>query len=441
MTAKINYDKNNYQTRIVDSLLEKQLKVMGAVLVYGPRYCGKTWTSSHLAKSSISLQGTKELIENNQFFDSEEITKGQSPRLIDEWQEYPYSWERVITKINETGKPGQFILTGSFQPVVKKPKHSGSGRIGRLKMYPMSLSEMNISSKQISLSKLINENKFEQVKVKKPFDTFELAQIIIKGGWPNNYKSSDELAKIWIKNYVDSLMTWNISHFKDNRINYNKYSMFLKSLARNEGQTCKKTTIAKDIMEYENENINIKTINNYFKTAESLYLIENQTYFKPNFLSSNYVLNSEKIRFIDPSIPAGILKLSPQLLNETKNTLGVYFESLVIRDLRIYSQLIDVEVLFYRNKWGQEVDCILKTEQGDYAAIEIKLGSMQEAGAIENLRKFRDSMIQEASLAKNEREKQYKKVPKWLIVISGTGDKSYVTKDNIYVIPFKCLYE
>lgn len=435
MTDKL-FEKKQYLPRLVDQKIKDSLEVIGGIFLVGPRYCGKTWTGINFTKSQINI--LKDNLDN--VFDLNNALQGKTPRLIDEWQIRPEIWNAVVNEISIRGKSGQYILTGSILSNWDKIQHSGVGRIGMLNMYTLSLSEMNLSTKEVSLSKLLNECKLETKTLNSPFTYHDIAQIAWKGGWPSLIdNNSNSQVQIWLDYYINNIMNLDEWYFKARKIDFDKYNLFLKSLARNEGQTIKLSTIANDINNVTK--IDTRTIDNYLNIVSKLFIIEKQESYIPNYLSSKKVLNTAKMRFIDPSIPINILGLTPESLVENPNMLGVFFESLVIRDLRVYGQLFNWNILHYRDKWSNEVDCILQLRNGDFAAIEIKLSNSYEEQAATSLLKFKKEMEEEQKLAKNNREKMYKKVPKWLIIISGTAQKAYQREDGIFVIPYKMLCE
>lgn len=417
---------DRYLPRIVDEKISNLLKVAGAISVVGPKWCGKSWTAKYHGNSLIELD-RKENIERAKIsFDY--ILNLETPEVIDEWNAVPEVWDEVRHRCDEDNEKGKYILTCSTKlddVEEKKIFHSGAGRIIELKMHTMSLYESKDSTGEISLTDMYNNiNITKQVK---KTDIKDLCYLIIRGGWPGNINVSRKNANILPRSYIESILNKDIK-VKTN-FNKNKMLMLLKSLARNESTIVGIQTLISDIEDYEN-NKELKlskiTINGYLDVLESLHIIENQEAFSINLRSKSRIGKACKRHFTDVSIAAGLLNLTVEKLEKDVETLGFLYEALVERDLRIYIEALNGKIYHFRNNTTNlEVDAILEFEDGEYAACEIKLGAGQINDAIQNLKKFYDSV---------------KKKPRFMCVIVGTIDMIYRDKETgIYIFPITAL--
>ena len=422
----MDYNENEYLPRLSDEKLEKYLKVFGAVSVEGPKWCGKTWTSSKYANSSIFLD--EEETYERASLNLEMVLNEESPELIDEWTKIPKIWDAVRRKCDRSKERGQYILTCSTELSEKRKKevfHSGAGRIGKLRMYPMSLYEAKISTGEASLMDMFNGvQKDKNVKVP---DLEEIASLIIRGGWPSNLKTEKDLADLIPNSYIESILDKDINDEK--KRDKTKMKMLLKSLARNESSIVSNQTLLKDIEEYSNSDELIEsrnTVSDYLDVLNRLYITDNQEAYSENYRSKERVGKTAKRHFIDPSLACAVLELNSDKLIADLKTFGFMFESLVERDLKIYADYLDGHLYHFRdNVSGLEVDSILKFKGGEYAAIEIKLGNNKVDEAKENLLTFAKSM---------------KKQPKFMCII--TANSTYVGKDpktGIYILPITAL--
>ena len=422
----MNNDENIYLPRLVDEMLEKYLKVFGAVSVEGTKWCGKTWTSSKFAKSSVYLD--EDDVYERASLNIEMILKGEAPELIDEWTKIPKIWDAVRRKCDKLQKSGNYILTCSTELSEKRKKeifHSGAGRIGKLKMYPMSLYESKASSGQISIMDMYNGIP-KNINVDTP-SLEEIASLIIRGGWPSNIDKDKELAYLLPNSYIESILDKDIHDEK--KRDKNKMKMLLKSLARNESTIVSNQTLLKDIEECSNNEELIESRNtmaDYLDVLTRLYIIENQEAYNQNYRFPERVGKSVKRHFIDPSLTCAILGLDADKLISDLKTFGFMFESLVERDLKIYMEYLGGHLYHFRdNVSGLEVDSILEFKGGEYAAVEIKLGNNKLEEAKETLLNFAKNM---------------KKKPKFMCVI--TANSSYVGQDKetgIYILPITAL--
>jgi len=422
----MNYDENDYLPRLADEKLKKYLKVFGAVSVEGPKWCGKTWTSSKFAKSAVYL-------DEDEFFDKASLNldlvlNEKYPELVDEWTKIPKIWDAIRRKCDRLNSSGNYILTCSTELSEKKKKdvfHSGAGRIGKLRMYPMSLYESKVSTKEASLMDMYNGIQ-EDKSVKTP-SLDEIASLIIRGGWPSNLNTDRELSNLIPDSYIEAILDKDINDEK--KRDKNKMKMLLKALARNESSTVSIQTLLKDIEELSDEEDLLEgrnTVSDYLDVLNRLYVIDEQEAYSENYRSPKRVGKSAKRHFIDPSLACAVLELSEEKLLNDLNTFGFMFESLVERDLKIYADYLDGHLYHFRdNVSGLEVDSILEFKGGEYAAIEIKLGNNKVEEAKETLLKFANNM---------------KKKPKFMCII--TANSTYVAKDKktgIYILPITAL--
>lgn len=422
----MKFDKKNYLPRLADEKLEKYLRVFGAVSVEGPKWCGKTWTSSKYANSSIYLD--EETTYEKASLNLEMVLNEEKPELIDEWTKIPKVWDVVRRKCDSIGTPGNYILTCSTELSEMRKKevfHSGAGRIGKLKMYPMSLYESKDSTGEASIMDMYNGVQ-KDVNVTVP-SLEDIATLIIRGGWPSNLKVDKSLVGLIPNSYIEAILDKDIND--ERKRDKNKMKMLLKSLARNESTVVSNQSLLKDIDNYADENVILEsraTIADYLDVLTRLYVIDLQESYRANYRSPERIGKSAKRHFIDPSLACSILELDEEKLMNDLNTFGFMFESLVERDLKIYANYLDGHLYHFRdNVSGLEVDSILEFKGGEYAAIEIKLGNNKVEEAKSNLIKFANSMV---------------KKPKFMCVI--TANSTYVGYDKeneIYVLPITAL--
>lgn len=389
-----------YKERLIEKKLKDYLSVFGAVSIEGPKWCGKTWTSLKNSKSAVFMddEDVRKManLDVKSIFNSDIEKK---PQLIDEWNLVPTVWDAVRRECDKTIEKGNFIITGSTTLPDKVMKenvhHSGAGRIGRLNMYTMSLYESGDSSGEASLTKMLN-NTQETVNTGS-IEILQLAKLIIRGGWPANINISEEKSGIIPKSYVDSILNIDMNEGEDKKRDKSKMRMLLRSLARNESSIVGNKTILKDIEDCESEAERLSsrdTIIDYLDVLDRLHLIENQEAYGENYRSPSRIGKSPKRHLTDPSLACACLGLTPEKLLKDFNTFGFMFESLVERDLRIYMDYLDGHLYHFRdNVTGLEVDSILEFSDGEYAAVEIKLGYNQVEEAKKSLLKFYDNMV------------------------------------------------
>ena len=421
-----------YKERLIEKKLKDYLSVFGAVSIEGPKWCGKTWTSLKNSKSAVFMddEDVRKManLDVKSIFNSDIEKK---PQLIDEWNLVPTVWDAVRRECDKTIEKGNFIITGSTTLPDKVMKenvhHSGAGRIGRLNMYTMSLYESGDSSGEASLTKMLN-NTQETVNTGS-IEILQLVKLIIRGGWPANINISEEKSGIIPKSYVDSILNIDMNEGEDKKRDKSKMRMLLRSLARNESSIVGNKTILKDIEDCESEAERLSsrdTIIDYLDVLDRLHLIENQEAYGENYRSPSRIGKSPKRHLTDPSLACACLGLTPEKLLKDFNTFGFMFESLVERDLRIYMDYLDGHLYHFRdNVTGLEVDSILEFSDGEYAAVEIKLGYNQVEEAKKSLLKFYDNMV---------------KKPAFMCIIFGKCPA--IIKDpetGIYIVPITAL--
>lgn len=419
--------KKEYINRLIDKKIEEYLSIFGAVSIEGPKWCGKTWASLNHANSVVLLDD--EEIKEKAKLSLDLILNEEKPELIDEWNLIPEVWDAVRRKCDETTQKGNYILTCSTKLTDDEQKtkihHSGAGRIGKIHMYTMSLFESGDSSGKASILDMYNNKLQNSLNDKITLD--KLANLIIRGGWPSNINVNEEKANIIPKSYIEAILEKDIHD--DKKRDINKMTMLLKSLARNETTIASKNTLLKDIEDYANEKEIIEsriTIDDYLDILNRLHITENQNAYNENYRSPERVGKSVKRHFTDPSLACACLDLTKNKLINNLKTFGFMFEALVERDLRIYIEYLGGKLYHFRdNVTGLEVDSILEFDDGEYAAIEIKLGFRQVEEAKQNLLNFYNNMI---------------KKPKFMCVVVGYTD--VIAKDpetGIYIVPITAL--
>ena len=417
--------KEGYKERLIDKKIEECLKIFGAVSIVGPKYCGKTWTSLAHSKSVKYINSNDKKLYTLAQMDVNQILVGEYPILIDEWQLIPSIWDCVRRKCDEDKIKGKFILTGSATDKENTIDHSGAGRICKLDMGTMSLFESGESDGYVSLNDLFKNIEFKG-HLTKELSLEDIANLIMRGGWPDNIENTPKESQLIVKSYIKDILDKDINEIDGVKRDRNKMEMLLKSLARNESSLASNETLIKDVIENEYDSINKETVGEYLNVLDKLHLIQNQQAFNPNVRSRENVGKTAKRHFTDPSIVCGLLNLNYDKMISDLNTFGFLFESLVERDLRIYSKYNNGELRHFRNNVsGLEVDSIVINEEGEYGAIEIKLGSNQIEEAKTNLLKFYEKVD---------------KKPKFMCIICGLWNNVMKDPDTgIYIIPINAL--
>lgn len=425
----------NYLPRIVDNILAERLEAVGAVLIAGPKWCGKTTTAEQQAKSVLKLQDpdkTQGYLKTAEVKPSL-LLKGENPRLIDEWQMAPVLWDAVRSAVDERGEEGLFILTGSTTVDSSTIMHSGTGRISRMVMYPMSLFESEESNGQISLHALFENPEMDIDGIMSNLTVEELVFAACRGGWPSSLTKKTEKAQLFVsQNYVDNICDSDASTVDGVKRSSERVRAVLRSYARNLSTLASEKTILDDVAANYSD-ITSPTLSSYVDALEKLYVIENVPAWCPAIRSASAMRSGKKREFVDPSIAVAALGLSPDGLLVDLNTFGFIFECLCIRDLKAYSSAWNGSVSYYHDRYGLEADCVLHLSDGRYALIEFKLGSREIEEGAAHLCQLKQ-LIWEANEKKGPRIRE----PDLLIVLTG-GEMAYTRDDGVKVIPIGTL--
>ncbi len=422
-------DKQIYKPRIIDHQVEEYLSAFGAICVEGPKWCGKTWTSSYHSKSEIYIGDPAGNFQNRQLAELSPalVLEGETPRLIDEWQEVPPLWDAVRYKVDQTAQKGQFILTGSATPNQKGILHSGAGRIARLRMRPMSLWESGDSSGKVSLKQLcqgkVTPAMTGEVDLKK------LIELIIRGGWPGSLGLTLEQAALLPAQYLDAVIDDDVYRMDGVKRDTQKMRLLLRSLARNESTTAINKTLMKDIKAVDDEDIDGNTVAAYLDIFKRLFITDNQPPFSSGIRSSVRVKQAEKRHFADPSLACALLKATPASLLGDLETLGFLFEALCERDLRIYAEAFGAQLYHYQDYKNQEIDAVVELPDGQWCAFEIKLGANQIDAAALNLLEIKKQIEADPK----------GKPPAVLCVLCGMANAAYQRPDGVFVVPVTAL--
>ena len=417
-----------YKIRIADKILQKKLNAKGAVLIEGAKWCGKTTTASQIAKSILSMQNPEEKEQNIRLAElsPSRLLHGKTPRLIDEWQLAPKLWDAVRFEVDKRDEFNQFILTGSAVPAdLKDITHTGTGRISRMLMRPMSLFESQESNGSVSLSELFSGK--TNIDGENTIDIDELAFIICRGGWPKAVGLKQDIGLSQAIDYYDAVVNSDISRVDNIERNPERAKRLLRAYARSIGTQTKLTSLSDDVNEDNNLGTN-PTIYNYINALQKIFVIEDSHAWNPNLRSKTAIRTTDTRYFTDPSIAAAALGLGPNDLIDDIKTMGFFFENLCIRDLRVYADSLDGTIYHYRDKNGLECDAVIHLRNGAYGLIEIKLGG--------------DKAIEEGKytlnkLAENINYNLMKK-PSFKMVITGTGKYAYKDGDT-FIVPIGCL--
>ena len=413
-----------YLNRIVDRTLDVKLRYMGAVVIEGPKWCGKSWTAAQKSASALYMQDP-DVRESNMGFARTApsvLLKGDTPRLIDEWQTSPVLWDAVRHAVDMRGEPGQFILTGSAVPTDDAVMHTGTGRIARLRMRPMSLFESLESNGSVSLADIFNGTGIEGTSSLK---TEDLAFVMVRGGWPASV-GNRENALDHAKDYVEAILYQDISRVDGVEKNPERVHSLMRALARNISAPAKLKTIMDDIID-NGQTISEKTLTSYLNALNRIFVTEDLPAWSPAMRSKTVLRTAPKRHFVDPSIAAVLLNASPKSLLSDFNTFGLLFESMAIRDLRVYAQANDGKVFHYRDRNDLEADAVIHLADGRWGAVEMKMGSKDVEKGVENLKKIRDKVNTEKMME-----------PSFLMVITA-GEYAYCRDDGVYVVPIGCL--
>ncbi len=419
-----------YKMRIVDKVLKKRLSGKGAVLIEGPKWCGKTTTAEQVAGSILYMTDPENEKQNLTMAEINpgRLLKGETPRLIDEWQIAPKLWDAVRFEVDHREEFGQFILTGSAVPAsYEHIHHTGTGRFSWLLMRPMSLYESLDSSGEVSLKTLF-ENP-EQIDGENTIDLNRLAFLICRGGWPRATDLEGEIALEQAFDYYDAVVRSDISRADNISRNPERVKRLMRSYARNQGAQTTNTQICADIATNEAETFDSDTVYSYISALKKIFVVEEMEAWNPNLRSKTAIRTSNTRYFVDPSIATAALGLGPQDLVEDLNTFGLLFETMCVRDLRVFADVLNGNVYHFRDKTDLECDAVVHLRNGTYGLIEIKLGGdrLIEEGA-KNLKKLRDRI-----------DTTKMKQPSFLMILVGVGQYAYRRPDDVYVVPIGCL--
>lgn len=417
-----------YKIRIADKILQKKLNAKGAVLIEGAKWCGKTTTASQIAKSILSMQNPEEKEQNIRLAElsPSRLLNGKTPRLIDEWQLAPKLWDAVRFEVDKRDEFNQFILTGSAVPAdLKEITHTGTGRISRMLMRPMSLFESQESNGSVSFSELFSGK--TNIDGENSIDIDELAFLICRGGWPKAIDLKQNIALAQAIDYYDAVVNSDISRVDNIERNPERAKRLLRAYARSIGTQTKLISLSDDVNEDNNLGTN-PTIYNYINALQKIFVIEDSHAWNPNLRSKTAIRTTDTRYFTDPSIAAAALGLGPNDLIDDIKTMGFFFENLCIRDLRVYADSLDGTIYHYRDKNGLECDAVIHLRNGTYGLIEIKLGG--------------DKAIEEGKYTLNKLadniDYNLMKKPSFKMVITGTGKYAY-KDDDTFIVPIGCL--
>lgn len=419
-----------YKERIADKLLKRRLQGKGAVLIEGPKWCGKTTTAEQLAESILYMDDPESIHQNLTLaeIDPKRLLNGKAPRLIDEWQLAPKLWDAVRFEVDHRNDLGQFILTGSSVPASSEHiHHTGTGRFSWLLMRPMSLYESLESTGDVSLSELFNSP--DQISGENHLDINKLSFVVCRGGWPRATDLKDEIALDQAFDYYDAVVHSDISKVDGVTRNPERVKRLMRSYARNQGSQATNKLLCDDISANESDNIDTDTVSSYINALKRIFVIEEMEAWNPNLRSKTAIRTSNTRYYIDPSIAAAALGLGPQDLLSDLRTFGLLFETMCIRDLRVFADVLNGNVYHFRDKTDLECDAVIHLRNGSYGLIEIKLGgeSLIEEGAA-TLKKLNGKL--DTSKMKN---------PSFLMILTGIGNYAYRRPDGIYVVPIGCL--
>lgn len=419
-----------YKKRIADEILKRKLEGKGAVLIEGPKWCGKTTTAEQVASSILYMDDPEKKEQNISMseINPKRLLKGDVPRLIDEWQIAPKLWDAIRFEVDHRDELGQFVLTGSAVPGdTKEVTHSGTGRFTWLMMRPMTLYESGDSTGEVSLKELFNEDL--NIDGYSYIDVERLAYLVCRGGWPKATDMRDEIALDQAFDYIEAVIHSDINRADNVQKNPDKVRRLMRSYARNQGTQISNIELAKDVQGNDELLINEVTVSSYINALKKIFVIEEMPAWNPNLRSKTAIRTSDTRYYIDPSIAAASLGIGPNdLINDLK-TFGFLLETLCVRDLRVFADSLNGEVYHYRDKNGLECDAVIHLRNGKYGLIEIKLGG--------------DKLIEEGAntlkAMSNKIDINKMNSPSFLMVLIGVGDYAYKRQDGVLVVPIGCL--
>lgn len=421
---------NEYKKRITDAILEKKLKGKGAVLIQGPKWCGKTTTAEQISKSILYMAKPEDKSQNLILADINPslLLEGNTPRLIDEWQIAPKLWDAIRFEVDHRGEEGQFILTGSAVPAnMEEVTHTGTGRFSWLLMRPMSLYESGESNGSVSLEELFGTpNNISGIS---ELDLEDIAYLCCRGGWPRSTFLEKEIALEQAFDYYDAIVQSDISRVDNINRNPERVKNLMRTYARNLGSQASNETLKNDMITNDSFSLDSDTVFSYINALKKIFVIEEAPAWNPNLRSKTAIRTSDTRYFVDPSIGVASLGIGPKDLIKDLNTFGLIFETLCIRDLRVYAESINGNVYHYRDASDLECDAVIHLRNGSYGLIEIKLGG--------------DNLINEGA---ENLKRMYSKIdttkmnnPSFLMVLTATGKYAYKRDDEVYVVPVGCL--
>ena len=425
----------NYKRRILDSMLEKKLQAKGAVLIEGPKWCGKTTTAEEIAASKIMLAkpDIKDHFRSLLEIDSDAALAGETPMLIDEWQTVPKLWDAVRYTVDHRHAMGQFILTGSAVPDTDAEKerereHSGTGRFAWLTMRPMTLFESGESNGTISLGELFQAP--EKILQKNDLKLSDIAFLICRGGWPIAVGLPEEAALEQAFDYYDAVTKEDVTNVDGVKRASERVQRLMRAYARHQGTQASIATLKEDLKNNDTTTLDEDTISSYLDALRKIFVVEDMPAWNPNLRSKTAIRTTDTRYFVDPSIATAALGLGPTDLMNDLNTMGFFFEAMCVRDLRVFAEALNGKVYHYRDKSGLECDAVVHLRNGQYGLIEIKLGG--------------GSLIKEGAETLNELANQIDttrmKSPAFKMILTATGEYAYRRpEDGIYVVPIGCL--
>ena len=424
---------DGYKQRIMDDLLARKLRAKGAVVIEGPKWCGKTTTAEQVAASMVMLakENIRTSFANLIEIDPDSALKGDTPMLIDEWQTVPKLWDAVRYIVDHRRQFAQFILTGSATPDKEAEKeriHSGTGRFAWLKMRPMSLYESGESNGAISLGELFNAP--EKILAKNSLTLQDIAFLICRGGWPLAVGLDEEDALEQAFDYYESVTKEDIVKVDGVKRSSERAQRLMRAYARHQGTQVSSDVLREDLINNDSSTLSEKTINSYLEALRKIFVIEDMEAWNPNLRSKTAIRTADTRYFVDPSVATAALKLGPADLMNDLNTMGFFFETLCVRDLRVFAESLKGQVYHYRDKKGLECDAVIHLRSGQYGLVEIKLGGQ--------------SLIEDGAKTLNMLESQIDtsrmKAPSFKMVLTATGDYAYRRpEDGVYVVPIGCL--
>lgn len=422
--------KTEYKPRISDGLLARKLAGKGAVLIEGPKWCGKTTTAKQQAKSTLDLGDSGVLKQSRQMMDisPKTLLQGDTPRLIDEWQTIPPLWDSIRDEVDKRSDFSQFILTGSsVLPQADETIHSGTGRFAKLRMRPMTLFESGDSTGEVSISELFNGKSIEPITCNT--DLQQIAFLTCRGGWPMATFLTGEIALDQAFDYVDSVVERDIQRVDGVKRSPERVRLLLRSYARNISQQVSYSTIKADMQSNDSQTLDEDTVADYIKALKRLFVIEDLAAWNPNLRSKSAIRTSDTRHFVDPSIGTASLGLGPNDLMNDLESFGLFFEDLAVRDLRVFAEALDGKLYHYRDSSGLECDTVLHRRNGSYGLIEVKLGG-------EKL--INDGMAALRNLADAIDTTRMPK-PSFMMVLTAVGQYAYQHPDGVFVVPISCI--